>query len=95
MEFYVFSRANNWFRPQVDFIGPLTKVWKYENKLDHDWREWMGEIGIPILVSNPVHYAKMEFDLFRANNFSSPILENIKRYYKDDFDAFDYPCLLT
>ena len=95
MEFYTFSRTNNWFRPQVEFIGPLTKVWKYENNLGHDWREWMGEIGVPLLVSNLVHYKKMEFDLFKANNFSSPILDNIRKYYKDDFEAFNYsrlPC---
>ena len=85
--------TNNWFRPQHEFISSYTHIWKYENGFNKSFCKWLENI-----LENPFRiytqkYHKENYDKpeinFRCKK-SKKLLNNIKYFYKKDFEVFNY-----
>jgi hypothetical protein len=87
-----FSFKNNWFLPQSHFLSPTTKIWKYEDGINHDFIDWIYEnTGIKISDDFSV---KHKFLKNEKSLYKYPIDEHIKNYvyhfYYEDFVRFGY-----
>jgi len=90
IENFPLPEAVNWFRPQVDFIGELTHIWWYENKLENDFSDWMSEVlKVDFKVKN-LKYPKLTTNEDRKVERRPRIVQNVKNLYRKDYEAL-YP----
>ena len=86
------STSNNWFRPQHEFVSDELNIWKYEDGLGENFFSWLNEILIePIEYSGETFYPSHECDSVTKIELSNEIIENIRKFYKKDFELFGYP----
>ena len=78
--------AVNWFRPQVDFIGELTHIWWYENKLEDDFSDWMSDILEMDFKVNDLEYPKLTTNEDRKVERRPRIVQNVKNLYRKDYE---------
>ena len=85
---------NNWFRPQKDFIGESTKIWKFENGLTKNFRDWYYDLTGDILEDKEYSYwgdEETELNPKRKEyKMSNKLIQNVEEYYKEDFEIFNY-----
>jgi len=86
--------AKNWFRPQHEFIGPNTLVWKFEDGLTKNFRRWFYDLTGDILEDKEYSYwgdEDTELNPKRKEySMTKNIVRNIEEYYKKDFEVFNY-----
>tara|TARA_R100001086_G_C11813393_1_gene252193 strand:+ start:54 stop:626 length:573 start_codon:yes stop_codon:yes gene_type:complete len=83
----ILNNTTNWFVPQVDFISHDTKLWKFENKFDNEFKNWMRD-NFNINITKDGHlevgYEWTSFDLTNKQK------DYIKNYYYKDYKLLDY-----
>jgi|TARA_R100001530_G_C4286395_1_gene146915 hypothetical protein len=80
----------NWWRPQHEFVSPHTKIWKYEDGFGEKFCEWINKI-LPVHFSIKTHvYDKREYDQAPGLIKTKALTDNIKKFYHQDFDKFNY-----
>jgi len=86
--------AKNWFRPQHEFIGPNTKIWKFESGLTKKFREWYYELTNEVLEDKEYSYwgdEETELNPKRKElKLPKSIIQNVEEYYAKDFEVFNY-----
>ena len=86
--------AKNWFRPQHEFIGPNTLIWRFENGLTKNFRSWYYELTRDVLEDKEYSYwgdEDTELNPKRKEySMTKNIVKNIEEYYKKDFEVFSY-----
>ena len=85
IENFPLPEAVNWFRPQVDFIGELTHIWWYENKLEDDFSDWMSDILEMDFKVNDLEYPKLTTNEDRKVERRPRIVQNVKNLYRKDY----------
>ena len=77
----------NWYRPQVDFLRSDTNVWKFENRLDDEFVEWLSDIiKVQLNFDKDIYYPKADDEGNKLKR--TPELENtIRMMYKKDFEV--------
>ena len=86
IENFPLPEAVNWFRPQVDFIGELTHIWWYENKLEDDFSDWMSDILEMDFKVNDLDYPKLTTNEDRKVERRPRIVQNVKNLYRKDYE---------
>lgn len=86
IENFPLPEAVNWFRPQVDFIGELTHIWWYENKLEDDFSDWMSDILEMDFKVNDLEYPKLTTNEDRKVERRPRIVQNVKNLYRKDYE---------
>tara|TARA_R110002110_G_scaffold369601_2_gene579619 strand:- start:24 stop:647 length:624 start_codon:yes stop_codon:yes gene_type:complete len=80
----------NWWRPQHEFVSPHTKIWKYEDGFGEKFCDWINNI-LPVNFSIKTHvYGKGEYDQAPGLIKTKALTDNIKKFYHQDFDKFNY-----
>jgi len=88
--FFSKNKKTNWWRPQHEFVSPHTKIWKYENGFGEKFCDWINNI-LPINFSIKTHvYGKRNYDQSPGLIKTTPLIDNIKKFYHQDFEKFDY-----
>ena len=86
--------AKNWFRPQHEFIGPNTLIWKFEDGLTKTFRSWYYELTKDFLEDKEYSYwGDIDTELNpkrKEYSLSKNIIRNIEEYYKKNFEIFNY-----
>ena len=86
---YMCINANNWWRPQHEFVSPHTKIWKYEKGFGKNFCAWINKI-LPIDISIKTQdYLKDVYD-YPGLRKTEALINNIKKFYRKDFEDFDY-----
>ena len=85
IENFPLPEAVNWFRPQVDFIGELTHIWWYENKLEGDFSDWMSDILKVDFRVKDLEYPKLTTNEDRKVERRPRIVQNVKNLYRKDY----------
>jgi len=85
IENFPLPEAVNWFRPQVDFIGELTHIWWYENKLEGDFSDWMSDILKVDFKVKDLEYPKLTTNEDRKVERRPRIVQNVKNLYRKDY----------
>lgn len=86
IENFPLSEAVNWFRPQVDFIGKDTHVWKYEDGIGKDFSKWISSIlGFEFKIEK-LKYSKLTTDETNKVKRTSRIIKNVKDLYSKDYN---------
>jgi len=85
IENFPLPEAVNWFRPQVDFIGDLTHIWWYENKLEDDFSDWMSDILKVDFKVKDLEYPKLTTNEDRKVERRPRIVQNVKNLYRKDY----------
>ena len=83
---------NHFWSPQFKHIGPSTKVWKYEDGYNDNFKEWLKEevnINVSDINLEEISYEERYFDNHKID-ISDKIKDNILEYYYNDFVRF-YP----
>lgn len=78
---------DNHLRPQVDFLAPKVKVFRFEDGLDKIMAEVSADTGIALPTQNfhvNKRLSKPSFD------WSTPLLMQFNAFYKHDFEALGY-----
>ena len=86
IENFPLPEAVNWFRPQVDFIGELTHIWWYENKLEDDFSDWMSDILKVDFKVKDLEYPKLTTNEDRKVERRPRIVQNVKNLYRKDYE---------
>lgn len=86
IENFPLPEAVNWFRPQVDFIGELTHIWWYENKLEDDFSDWMSDILEVDFKIKDLEYPKLTTNEDRKVERRPRIVQNVKNLYRKDYE---------
>ena len=86
IENFPLPEAVNWFRPQVDFIGDLTHIWWYENKLEDDFSDWMSDILKVDFKVKDLEYPKLTTNEDRKVERRPRIVQNVKNLYRKDYE---------
>ena len=87
IENFPLPQSMNWFRPQVDFIGEETHVWKYENGFQQDFSDWMTSIlGIDFKIEK-LKYSSLTTDESNKVQRRPKIIQNVKRLYAKDYNT--------
>lgn len=86
IENFPLPEAVNWFRPQVDFIGELTHIWWYENKLEGDFSDWMSDILKVDFKVKDLEYPKLTTNEDRKVERRPRIVQNVKNLYRKDYE---------
>tara|TARA_Y100000593_G_scaffold93968_1_gene190872 strand:+ start:3702 stop:4355 length:654 start_codon:yes stop_codon:yes gene_type:complete len=91
---------DNWFRPQSDYISEETNIWKFEDGFDNKFWVWLSNIvgtkitektkefdGKSLKLSEDVLY-KIGAENHKEHQLvvDNKILDQVKLFYKDDFD---------
>lgn len=83
---------NNWFRKQVDFFDSSFFVWKFENGMSKNFREFLKKSGADVDINTDVEkkYRYSEYDI-KIPNFSLPekIEKNVLKYYEEDYEFWN------
>ena len=87
IENFPLPEAVNWFRPQVDFIGDLTHIWWYENKLEDDFSDWMSDILKVDFKVKDLEYPKLTTNEDRKVERRPRIVQNVKNLYRKDYEV--------
>jgi hypothetical protein len=88
--FFSKNKKNNWWRPQHEFVSPHTKIWRYENGFGEKFCDWINDI-LPINFSIKTDvYEKRNYDQSPGLIKTKPLIDNIKKFYHQDFEKFDY-----
>ena len=87
IENFPLPEAVNWFRPQVDFIGELTHIWWYENKLEDDFSDWMSDILKVDFRVKDLEYPKLTTNEDRKVERRPRIVQNVKNLYRKDYEV--------
>lgn len=86
--------AKNWFRPQKEFIGPNTKIWKFEDSLTKKFRDWYYDLTNEVLEDKEYSYwGDEETELNpkrREFKLTKKLIQNVEEYYKEDYEIFNY-----
>tara|TARA_Y100001963_G_scaffold95623_1_gene131637 strand:- start:278 stop:871 length:594 start_codon:yes stop_codon:yes gene_type:complete len=83
---------HNYFRPQHEFISDKTHIWKLEDGLKGEFKEWLfNNFGINI-NNDEAQYVKFWYDEDNINDPSlfNKLKEYIKEYYKKDYEILRY-----
>jgi len=86
IENFPLPEAINWFRPQVDFIGELTHIWWYENKLENDFSDWISGILEVDFKVKDLEYPKLTTNEDRKVERRPRIIQNVKNLYRKDYE---------
>ena len=83
-----FSYHNNLFTPQVNFLNPNIKLWKYEDGFNQNFCDWIEDnFGYKI---QPVKQKKdKSLDNYEKVTLTLKQLDVIKNMYKLDFEVWD------
>ena len=88
--FFSIKKINNWWRPQHEFVSPHTKVWKYENGFGEKFCDFINNI-LPINFSIKTDvYEKRNYDHATGLLKTTKLIDNVKKFYRQDFEKFDY-----
>ena len=80
---------DNWFRPQIDFLSNTTYIWKYKDGFGSHFSLWMSNIlGVPFIIHD-VPYEKVGPENHRKVKVNARIIDNIRRFYGDDYAQLD------
>lgn len=79
----------NWFQPQYNFISPTTKIWKYEDKLEKKFWNWLGNIVSHDFTLKTEIYSDIP-TIYNRLEKSKKLIDNIKKFYKKDVKEFNY-----
>jgi len=80
---------NNWFTRQVDFIDDNTKLWKYHNRLDQDFIDWLNDQFNVDIVNRRVNLSERIYDNKIYDSISTRLANNVMRYYEEDFNLWN------
>jgi hypothetical protein len=89
-----FDEAWNWYRPQVDFLTDQTRIWKFENKINQSFVEWLSDIvGVKLNFNDNIEYPKSSDEGNKLDK-TPALIDNIKQLYRQDIGKL-YPELAT
>jgi len=80
----------NWWRPQHEFVSPHTKIWKYENGFGKKFCDWINNILSINFSIKPQVYDQANYDQSPGLIKTKSLINNIKKFYHQDFEKFDY-----
>lgn len=85
------SFHNNWYRPQIDFVGKETLVWHYSLGFKEDFFQWLNEnLGLKITTTEVESYEKnayMDGKIVGLDKYDlSYIKEYTYMYYDKDLE---------
>jgi len=84
------SNRTNWFLPQIYFIGPNCKIWRFEKGLNENFFNWL-KVNYEIdIFFKEVIYQKDYYDLYEKIKLKNNFVNLIKKYYLFDFKILDY-----
>jgi len=84
------TNSRNWWRPQHEFVSPHTNIWKYEDGFDKNFCDWINNI-LPINFSIKIHgHSQVDYDQSPGLIKTKPLIDNTKKFYRRDFEKFDY-----
>jgi|TARA_A100000172_G_scaffold62635_1_gene42044 hypothetical protein len=86
---YCVNNFTNWLVPQTNFIDYKTKIWRFENKFEKDFIEWVfSNFNIQITkLGNKSKYVSTNYNQI---NLDSKKIKYIKDYYYKDYKLLDY-----
>jgi len=88
--FFSKKKISNWWRPQHEFVSPHTNIWKYEDGFGKNFCDWINNI-LPINFSLKTDvYEKRNYDHSPGLIKTTTLIDNIKKFYHQDFEKFDY-----
>ena len=85
--------TDNWFKPQNEFISSSTHIWKYENGFGQSFCDWVTNILGNTFFIYTKDYDKECYDNPKTDprlKKTKLLLNNIKTFYKKDFEIFGY-----
>lgn len=89
-KFFSKNKKNNLWRPQHEFISPHTNIWKYEDGFGKNFCDWINNI-LPINFSIKTDvYEKRNYDHAPGLPKTTKLINNVKKFYHQDFEKFDY-----
>lgn len=78
---------DNHLRPQIEFLTPNIKIFKFENGLENIFSQI--EADLPnLIISRPSHTNKSKTS---QSEMSIKSRETIQEFYKEDFSILEYP----
>jgi len=87
---------NNWFVPQNNFIDYKTKIWRFENKFNVEFTDWLSH-NFDLKLNKLAVYYKQDYNKsnFPNNKLNKITLNNkqiryIKDYYYKDYKILNY-----
>jgi len=83
------TNVDNWWRPQHEFVSPHTKIWKYENGFGKNFCDWINNILSSDISIKTDGYSKDDYDQPKLVK-TKPLENNIKKFYRQDFEKFYY-----
>jgi len=83
------QNESNWFVPQINFINYKTKIWKFEDKLDEKFINWLADnFNIKITIkANKLQWVNSNTNKITLNNKQ---IGYIKDYYYKDYKILNY-----
>jgi len=85
-----FDEAWNWYRPQVDFLTDQTSIWKFEDKINQSFVEWLSDVvGVKLNFNDNIEYPKSSDEGNKLDK-TPALIDNIKQLYRQDIGKL-YP----
>lgn len=83
------QNESNWFVPQINFINHKTKIWRFEDKLNKKFIDWLADnFNIKITIkANKLQWANCNTNKITLNNKQ---IGYIKDYYYKDYKILNY-----
>lgn len=89
-----FDEAWNWYRPQVDFLTSQTHVWKFEDKINQSFVDWLSDIvGVKLNFNDNIEYPKSSDEGNKLDK-TPALVNNIRELCRKDIEQL-YPELAT
>ena len=86
----IMTSSDNWYLPQVNFITKNTLLWRYENKLEQEFFDWLHtNFGFSFKIKN-VDYDKDPTIDEGEVIFNKTQIDWIKEYYYQDYKILEY-----
>ena len=85
-----FDEAWNWYRPQVDFLTSQTHVWKFEDKINQSFVDWLSDIvGVKLNFNDNIEYPKSSDEGNKLDK-TPALVNNIRELCRKDIEQL-YP----
>ena len=86
---HIHTDAFNWWRPQHEFVSSHTKIWKYEDGFGKNFCDWINSTFLIDFSIKTQIYHKHDYDQPKLTK-TKPLINNIKKFYRQDFEKFNY-----
>jgi len=89
------NNNSSWYVPQSEFITETTHIWKLEDGFGQNFLDWLYDNMQVRLSSDGWNKQKWQMKTIEPFYHIQPVIskqvkEHIKKYYKKDYETFDY-----